>query len=346
MNINTLVLSGGGTKGIAFIGVLQYLKEYNLLKNIKTYVGTSIGSFVSTLCCLGYTLEEITDLVNKLDFKRIMDISLDTILDFHKTFGIDSGETFTKFIKILIKKKVEKDNITFLELYKKTSQHLMITGTCLNSCSTEYYDYINTPNMEIYKAVRISTCFPFYFKSFIHNGKHYTDGGVSNHYPISKFPKDTTLGILIDDSSYNNKDKIDDLFTFTNCIFQSSFKNIQTHILNQFKENTIFIDVDEEHSINFSMNLERKEKILKIGYHSATDFFKTYDIENINNKTRDIGVNTDNIETCHIGVNTQTNLCDASTSTTDLYNTYIENEIENEINKIIQEDFDINSRSV
>ena len=35
MNIDTLILSGGGTKGITFIGVLQYLEEINILETKK-----------------------------------------------------------------------------------------------------------------------------------------------------------------------------------------------------------------------------------------------------------------------------------------------------------------------
>lgn len=330
MNKEILVLSGGGTKGIAFIGALQYLENENILKHIKTYVGTSIGSLICLLCCLNYSLNEIMDLINKLDFKKVIDISLDTILDFPKTFGIDTGETFTKFIKILIKKKVKNENITFIELFNISNLHLSVTGTCLNSCNTEFYDHIKTPDMEVYKAIRISTCFPFYFKSYEYNGKLYTDGGVSNHYPISTFPSSKTIGILLCDTTYDSLDKIDDLLTFINCIFQSSFKNIQEYILNNYKENTIFIDINDS-SMNFSMDKEHKGKIFNIGYEAAKDYFINHDNYY---RIKDVGVNTnisnpDNIEKK-----------DVATSTEDLYTSYIEYEIDYEINKHIENDLE------
>jgi predicted acylesterase/phospholipase RssA len=38
------MLSGGGTYGYVYIGIYRFLKEYNLLKDIKYMYGTSIGS--------------------------------------------------------------------------------------------------------------------------------------------------------------------------------------------------------------------------------------------------------------------------------------------------------------
>ena len=36
--IDTLVFSGGGTKGISFIGAIKYLEEKNILNNIKLHI--------------------------------------------------------------------------------------------------------------------------------------------------------------------------------------------------------------------------------------------------------------------------------------------------------------------
>ena len=272
--MDTLVLSGGGTKGIAFIGVLQYLQEHHLYAQITRFVGTSIGSLVCALCALDYELNDITHLIHKLDFSKIVNISLDTLLDFHTTFGIDNGESLTKLIKILIKKKTGNANTTFQQLYQLTHKHLTVTGTCLNSCQAEYYNHLQTPNMAIYKAIRISTCFPFFFKSFVDQGKHYVDGGVSDHYPIAQFPSDTTLGVLIEDSSYDNRKCIGDLSTFLSCIVQSFFKNVQDVLLNRYKDNTIFIDIKEATSMNFNLEKKCKTRWIQLGFESAATFFK------------------------------------------------------------------------
>ena len=55
-----LVLSGGGAKGAAHIGVLQYLEEVGM--PIDYIAGTSMGSIVGGLYAMGYSSAEILDL--------------------------------------------------------------------------------------------------------------------------------------------------------------------------------------------------------------------------------------------------------------------------------------------
>ena len=40
MVLKNLVISGGGINGIGFIGILKYLSENNLLKNVNHYFAT------------------------------------------------------------------------------------------------------------------------------------------------------------------------------------------------------------------------------------------------------------------------------------------------------------------
>ena len=58
---NTLVMSGGGLKGIPMLGSLQYLidMKHIEIKNIKKYVGTSIGAIINVLLIIGYEPKEI-----------------------------------------------------------------------------------------------------------------------------------------------------------------------------------------------------------------------------------------------------------------------------------------------
>ena len=54
-----LVLSGGGAKGMAHIGILKKLEEINLYPDYIT--GTSMGSIIGALYSIGYTIEELED---------------------------------------------------------------------------------------------------------------------------------------------------------------------------------------------------------------------------------------------------------------------------------------------
>jgi len=65
-----LVLSGGGAKGIAHVGVLKALEEAGLTPDYIT--GTSMGSIVGGLYSIGYSADELEDLVNNMDWGRML----------------------------------------------------------------------------------------------------------------------------------------------------------------------------------------------------------------------------------------------------------------------------------
>ena len=66
-----LVFSGGGAKGLGFVGVVDELERQKALGSVKRIVGTSAGAITATLLALGYTSQEIQSVLkNKplLDF--------------------------------------------------------------------------------------------------------------------------------------------------------------------------------------------------------------------------------------------------------------------------------------
>ncbi|MCK4748774.1 MAG: patatin-like phospholipase family protein, partial [Bacteroidales bacterium] len=65
-----VILSGGGAKGIAHVGVLKVLEEAGL--NIDYIGGTSMGSIVSGLYAIGYDTDSLHNLVVTLDWDRLL----------------------------------------------------------------------------------------------------------------------------------------------------------------------------------------------------------------------------------------------------------------------------------
>ncbi len=65
-----LVLSGGGARGFAQIGVLKALEEENI--PISFIVGTSIGSIVGGLYAVGYTVNELDSIIHSIDWKSLL----------------------------------------------------------------------------------------------------------------------------------------------------------------------------------------------------------------------------------------------------------------------------------
>lgn len=61
-----LVLSGGGAKGAATVGVLKYLEQYDL--PVDMVVGTSIGGLVGGMYALGYKADYLDSLFRNMDW--------------------------------------------------------------------------------------------------------------------------------------------------------------------------------------------------------------------------------------------------------------------------------------
>ena len=115
-----LILSGGGVKGIIYLGLLKILKEKKI--NIKKFGGTSIGVFFNLLILLEYKYEEIEEILLNNKIEKIFDVNL---LNFFENYSICSNEMFKKILNVLIYRKLKKRNVTLKELYDLTKKNFI-----------------------------------------------------------------------------------------------------------------------------------------------------------------------------------------------------------------------------
>lgn len=189
-SIENLVFEGGGIKGISFCGAIQELEKNNLLKNIKRYGGSSVGAIYASLLSIGYTSDEISNIILKTNFTDFVDHKVGYINDFYNllnNYGYCEGDHFYNWIGTLIKKKTNNENYTFEELWNEKNIDLVITGTNLNTMKTIYYSYRTNPHMYIRDAVRISISIPILFRPIIWDNDVLADGGLIDNYPIHIF---------------------------------------------------------------------------------------------------------------------------------------------------------------
>ena len=85
VDINTLVTGGGAMKGLLFIGVIKLLFEYQVIKKIKFFYGTSFGAILSTCLILGWNLDEILKIITKFPIDTIINYDLDYFIE---TYGL------------------------------------------------------------------------------------------------------------------------------------------------------------------------------------------------------------------------------------------------------------------
>jgi len=171
-----LVLSGGGSKGLAHIGVINELLRNDF--NITSVSGTSIGSIIGGLYAMN-KLNEYTDWVKTLNQKKIWGL-----LDFTlSSAGLFKGEkVFQKMKSFIPDMPIEKMNIPF---------------------SAVATDVVNEKDVvfssgSFYSAIRASIAIPTVFTPVKYQDSYLVDGGVSNPIPIEhvKRHKDDILVVV------------------------------------------------------------------------------------------------------------------------------------------------------
>jgi len=211
------------------------------------------------------------------DIKKLSGLdSLENIpfLDIIQNYGLDDGENIHIIINKLLKAKGLKENMTLLELYNINKKKFISTSVCINTKEVIYISYENFPELRISDAVRMSTCFPFYYKPVIYNNKYYVDGGLINNYPIDLFKDniDEVIGVLID-SKYEHSEITNFQSFFVNCLL-TFMKGISYNLLKGWEKKTIHIEINQVNVLQFNMSKEIKNNMYKIGYNAVIDYFK------------------------------------------------------------------------
>lgn len=265
---DTICISGGGLKGICMLGAFKKLKEATIInfREIKKYIGTSIGSIISFLLILNYTPTELINFVLHLDFK-VLESDIDCGLLF-ENYGINNGTKVISLIQTLLFNKLQCYNITFTELYQKTNKELTIIATNYTKKEESEFSYKKTPDISVLLAIRMSIAIPIIFTPVEYENNIYIDGGITNNFPINYGNIDKTFGICIITSSESN---IKSLTDYILGIISMATNSITTkHDYNE--KNTLIINVDDNKPINFDIGKEEKNYYVEIGIKSAELF--------------------------------------------------------------------------
>lgn len=211
-----LVLSGGGAKGIAHIGVIKALEENDI--PIDCVAGTSAGAIVSSLYACGWTPEEILDLFTSKSFKYWSSgtISRSNIYYENMSYptpawanvGINIGRDkggeniFSQILPSNLISPIPM-NLEFLELYvpytaqcKEDFNNLFVPLRTV--CSDVYHKHkIVCRSGSVGDAVRASMSFPLVFKPIEMDGVLVYDGGIYDNFPVDVMHEDFNPDFII-----------------------------------------------------------------------------------------------------------------------------------------------------
>jgi NTE family protein len=218
-----LVCEGGGVKGIGLAGAYSVLEEEGWKP--QNVAGTSAGAITAALIAAGYTSAELKEIIFGLDFRRFEDKSWEdrvplvgTPLSILVENGVYKGDAFLDWIRGVL---AEKGFRTFADLKTKWSDpkyssKLQVIASDVTARQLLVLPRdggvfgLNTWELEVALAVRMSMSIPIFFRSVrLKNGEtnvehQIVDGGMLSNFPVWLFdcedeeePDWPTFGLLL-----------------------------------------------------------------------------------------------------------------------------------------------------
>ncbi|MGL4609090.1 MAG: patatin-like phospholipase family protein [Trueperaceae bacterium] len=153
-----LILSGGGARGFAHIGVLQALEKTHL--HIDVIAGTSMGAILGALYAHGYTAEDIYKIAQSMSWRDVLDFSLQS--------GLIKGEKLHLFLA----SHLPTD-------FKELKKPFAVATTDIESGEEVFIT-----DGDLISAIRASSSYPGMFEPLQFRGRTLADGGIVNNLPV------------------------------------------------------------------------------------------------------------------------------------------------------------------
>ena len=228
-----LVLSGGGARGAAHVGVIRLIEEMQL--PIDYVVGTSMGAIVGALYATGYTADEMDSLMMAQDWKMLLSNDLPRL---HQPYELRMAKKRYQ-ISIPYEKGVFTENSalyrdagikvrrTSLQTFPKVlarpglidGNNLMHIFEQLTSAYADSMSYDTLPHSfacvatdlvtgkevvlregRLAESIRASMSIPGVFYPVYEGNQVLVDGGVVNNYPVNvarEMGADIVIGVEV-----------------------------------------------------------------------------------------------------------------------------------------------------
>ncbi len=236
-----LVLSGGGTRGFAHLGVIAALFEKGIKPDVIS--GTSAGAIAGAFIASGKKPNEIRDMLKIGSFFKYTKLQL-------PKFGLMKLDG----LKELFHNEIFVKNLEDLEI------PLFVTISNLNTGNVEF---CNTGILD--ETVLASSSIPILFAPVSINGSLYVDGGLLDNIPIEPIKDDCEQIIVSNISPLKPMENIKNLIEIAT---RSFYMSVNSNVKQVRKQATIYIEPEgiEEYEI---LSRAHADELYELGYSST-----------------------------------------------------------------------------
>ena len=273
-----LVLSGGGAKGFAHIGVLKVLEEAGI--EISYIGGTSMGAIVGGLYASGYNAKQIDSIFTATNFdallqdyiprsaknfygKRNDEVYAISLPFHHFRIGVPSAYSMGLYNYNLLTKLTH--DVRHVTDFNKLPIPFFCMATNIENGKSVILDKGYLP-----QAMLASAAFPSLFSPIEIDGQLLVDGGVTNNYPINEIKKlgaNFIIGVDVQDD-LKERDALKDA---TRILVQISNMQTMQHMTEKIAQTDVYIkpDITDFGVISF----DKGRNIIKKGEEAAKAVF-------------------------------------------------------------------------
>lgn len=207
-----IVLSGGGIRGIAHLGVLKAFANTGI--KFSHISGTSAGSIAGAFYAAGIDPEEGFNIFIKTRLLRFVRPAVGAL-----------GLINIEHTSDLLKEYFPDDKIESLKI------PLTIAATNFSEGELVYFN-----KGPLIRAIQASSCIPGIFKPIMIDGQMYVDGGILNNFPVEPLMKDCDFII---GSSCNHLKSVDKITKITSLMSRAGIMSINKDM----EQKSAFCDV-------------------------------------------------------------------------------------------------------
>ncbi|TFV94672.1 alpha/beta hydrolase [Algoriphagus kandeliae] len=277
-----LVLSGGGAKGIAHVGVIKAMEEAGLRPDY--IVGTSMGSVIGGLYAIGYSADDLEKVIRSTNW----DLVVSNRVDF-KDIAFEEKEYYNRY---LLEVPFNKGKLTL--------PSGLIHGQVLSEIlhyytfpASQYQDFDEFPipfrciatdvrtgkpivfdKGYLHDAIRSSIAIPTAFTAFNLDSTLVVDGGVVNNFPVDivrAMGADFVIGVNVSDEDFL---EIEELGGFGGILMQIAMAESLRKTSVNIEDTDIYIKPDLGPYSTGSFG--EYDAILKLGEKVGKDFFDQF----------------------------------------------------------------------
>ncbi|MFA8436293.1 MAG: patatin-like phospholipase family protein [Marinifilaceae bacterium] len=275
-----LVLSGGGAKGMAHIGLIRALEENNI--PIDCIAGTSIGAIVGGLYAIGYTPNQLESLFTSEEFNNWVQGKMENKYYYYFKKPDPNATQF----RLKFKKKGKgyklkiptnliptfQIDFQFLKLYASASaaannnfDSLYIPFRCV---ATDIFknEQVVFRKGDLGAAIRASSTFPLVYRPIAIDSVVLFDGGLVNNFPVDVLLEDFKPDFIIGNQVAHNFDKpnLDDI--------ESQLGNMLTRETKYEIPDSLGILIETKFTNINLLDFKKYNQIAQKGYDRAMEY--------------------------------------------------------------------------